>query len=505
MSYLKLISLFFYLNTTIASPDCVDCNTQTDLTPSTPTSTERAAISTAGQLLNRKFKGMLTKNRCEIFKKSMTNINNEHHLIPSQALFDSLSYFFNNKGQSPRSKKGEKLLEESGEFIKIAKECRKKRKKNGYISWKTKKRGKIKKSCKTHLEGLGFHQNLIRDHEANLTNPLITIGNFDVESDMKRFFVINSETGEISASKVSHGGGSKDAKNQSRRLRKCKTRRGSTKDQTRPGFYKVTSRVLKGHKKKKARYKGSYLIKGWPTACHEGTYNPRARRTKCGKGSPNSFFNALRIVGLEDSNDDAYSSGVVMHGASYNPPSPDGLGVAGASQGCPAFSYKDFERIGQSLTTKDSEGSSLYYSYAPVCGEIERDSGKRVSRISKFKKELSSNYKKIKKKLKKILGKEYLKEFNAKLKAQGFRYEHFASINPKYAKSWGRKLKNHEVISTLDYLKKLVKSLESSSPAQKKEGNAIKYIKGLLSPGNLTFTEDESPFINQYIQACKRI
>ena len=141
------------------------------------------------------------------------------------------------------------------------------------------------------------------------------------------------------------------------------------------------------------------------TACHEGIYNPRARRTKCGRGNPNSFFNALRIVGLEDSNDDAYSSGVVMHGASYNPPSPDGFGVAGASQGCPAFNYKDFERIGQSLSSKDASGSSLYYSYAPICGEIEKDQGERVDRVYHFKKELTKNTKRINKKLKKFLEK----------------------------------------------------------------------------------------------------
>ena len=72
-----------------------------------------------------------------------------------------------------------------------------------------------------------------------------------------------------------------------------------------------------------------------------------------------------------------------MHGASYNPPSPDGFGVPGASQGCPAFNYKDFEQIDNLLAQRTHRGPS-YYSYAPICGGVERLS-KRVERIYRFK------------------------------------------------------------------------------------------------------------------------
>lgn len=506
MNLLIIISASFLLSfSTFASPDCVDCDVQTELKGSVPTSEESSIAKTTSQLLNQKFKGMLTPERCEIFQKTLSNIKDGYLLLPSKTLFDTLSYYHEKKDKSPISNEGRKLLKQSKEFVSIAKECQRKRKTAGSVLWTNGSSERVRKSCSYHLEGLGFHQNLVRDHEAKINNPLVSIGNFDVESDMKRFFVIDTKTGEISASKVSHGRGEKDGKNQSRRLRKCKTRRGSTKDQTRPGFYKVTSRVLKGHKQKEARYKGSYLTKGWPTACHEGTYNPRARRTKCGTGNSNSFFNALRIVGLEDSNDDAYSSGVVMHGASYNPPSPDGFGVAGASQGCPAFNYKDFERIGQSLSSQDTSGSSLYYSYAPVCGDIEKDSGKRVERVYRFKKELTKNTKKINKRLKKILGKTYLKEFKEELKNQGFIFEQFGSINAKYAKAWGKKLKKAEGLSTLEYLQKLQQHLEKQESKSPEEEKAVAYVSSLLQKGESLSDQEESPYIEEYLSACKRI
>ena len=289
------------------------------------------------------------------------------------------------------------------------------------------------------------------------------------------------------------------------RLTKCKTKSGDTKDQTRPGFYKVTSRVLKQAKARKAKYAGSYLTKSWPIACHKGVYNPKARRSKrCGEGNPAKTFNALRIVGLQDSNSDAYESGVVMHGASYVPPSPEGWGVAGTSQGCPAFSYKDFEKIGQGLTAKEGDKTSLYYSYAPVCGGVKRDSGKRVQRIAQFKHKLSSDHQAISKKLKKLLSSGYLKTFNKELKKSGKFYEYFASINPKYAAPWGEKLRRTP-LSTYEYLIELEKHLEMKDSKSDKELSALNFIKSELSPSREESKNDESPFINEYISACRRL
>ena len=210
MNLLIIISTSALLSFSIfASPDCVDCDVQTEIKGSVPTSKESSITKATIQLLNQKFKGMLTKKRCDIFRKSLGNVKEEYLLLPSKALFDTLSYYYEKKDKSPVSNEGRKLLEQSREFVAIAKECRKKRKSKGSIFWRGKNQQRTRKNCAYHLEGLGFHQNLVRDHEAKITNPLISIGNFDVESDMKRFFVINTETGVISHSKVSHGRGKK--------------------------------------------------------------------------------------------------------------------------------------------------------------------------------------------------------------------------------------------------------------------------------------------------------
>ena len=497
-----LILSFLISSLASGSPESPGCNIEK--TVKTPTSSE--ALSTGLSLLNSKFKGMLTKERCDIFQRSLDNVKNGLHLLPSEALFDSMAYFHKHKGKSPLSKHGKDLLEKSKEAVSIAYQCKKRKKKKGSIKWTRGDGKKVSKSCSHYIKGLGFHQNLIRDHESKINNPFISIGNFDINSDLKRFFIIDSRTGEVNVStKVAHGRGFKSGKNRNLKLTKCKTRSGDTKDQTRPGFYKVTSRVLKQAKVRKAKYAGSYLTKSWPIACHDGVYNPKARRSKkCGKGKPSKFFNALRIVGLQDSNSDAYESGVIMHGASYVPPSPEGWGVSGASQGCPAFSYKDFEKIGQGLTASDSAKTSLYYSYAPICGGVKRDPGKRVKRIAKFKKGLADDHKTISKGLKKLLSSTYLKSFNKQLKESGKFYEHFSAINPKFAKAWGKKLKR-KPLSTLEYLLELERFIESKESKSPAEIVALDFIQIRLSPSKLKDKNDESLYINEYISACKRL
>ena len=522
MTRFKIIPLCLFLITPLfASPDCVDCDVQREIQQMPKPEKDLSKVfeelgglgNTSGDKLEeeylKKSKRMLTPERCDLFKKMMDNIISGHHLIPSQALFNSLDYYYEQKNKSPISKEGEILLERSKEFLEIVRECRKQGKETGEITWKNKtgrKLGKTEtKNCATFIGGAGFHQNLISDHEAKITSPYISIGNFDVDSDLKRFFVINSETGEIKSSKVSHGKGTGDGRNKSGKLEHCTTKSGSTKDQTRPGFYKVTSRVLKQGKRKSSKYKGEYLTEGWPTACHKGTYSPTARREKCGEGNQNSYFNALRIVGLQDSNQDAYKSGVIMHGASYNPPSPDGFGVAGASHGCPAFSYHDFEKIGQALTTKESSGSSLYYSYAPVCGGVERDISQRVRRIAAFKKRLSSENKNIHAKLERVLGGTYIKTFNKELSENGYFIKQLGRVDSRYAEIWGQRLKNKEVLSTLDYLKKLKTFISTKLKNSTKETTALNYINTLLDDGGGNGFLDENPFINFYMRSCEEI
>ena len=40
---------------------------------------------------------MLTKERCEVFQQSLDNVKTGLHLLPSEALFDSMAYFYKIK------------------------------------------------------------------------------------------------------------------------------------------------------------------------------------------------------------------------------------------------------------------------------------------------------------------------------------------------------------------------------------------------------------------------
>ena len=500
-----LLTLFISLSAH-SEPDCKNCKEDTILETSKPIQ-ETSGIEMAEELINKlNYKDMLSKPRCELFNKTLNNIKKDFHLLPSKALFDSLAYYFEHKNKSPISKKGKELLESSKEFVRIAKAC----KKYKTIKWEGKDGGIYKKACKFYRKNKGFHQQLIKDHESKITSSMISIGNFDVDSSMKRFFVINTETGEVSSSKVSHGKGRGNGTNRSAKLRKCIATNqkrvkdsGPTKDQTRPGFYRVTSRATKG---KSPKYSGHFLVDGWPKACHQGVYNPKSRRRSCGKGNKKSLFNSIRLVGLEKSNSDAYESGVIMHGAHYNQPTPEGWGYSGTSHGCPAFSYKDFENIAQSISSHDhdEQNSSLYYSYAPICGGIQKDEEKRTSRIYKEKKKLTKSHKKIVKKLKKTLGREYLENFQEALESDDYFYQPFNGVTKKHAKNWGAKLHKKTPLSTLEYLQKLKSHLEDRAKRSNNEDLALKYInsklKNILTPKK----NDESFFIREYLEICKK-
>ena len=62
-------------------------------------------------------------------------------------------------------------------------------------------------------------------------------------------------------------------------------------------------------------------------------------------------------------NDEAFVSGVVMHGAWYN----DLGSVMGRSYGCPAFQSNVAAEVLNKI-----KGGSLYYSYTPICKELHQ-------------------------------------------------------------------------------------------------------------------------------------
>ncbi|MEC7988158.1 MAG: murein L,D-transpeptidase catalytic domain family protein, partial [Myxococcota bacterium] len=85
--------------------------------------------------------------------------------------------------------------------------------------------------------------------------------------------------------------------------------------------------------------------KGWPDL--------KLKKTK-------TRYNGLRLDGLSITNGESLSRGVVMHEAYYN----EGE-TMGRSYGCPAFRPGKGSPIFEKIQT-----GSLFYGYAPQCGEL---------------------------------------------------------------------------------------------------------------------------------------
>lgn len=188
-----------------------------------------------------------------------------------------------------------------------------------------------------------YHQN--PDHFSD--TRYITIADYTQNSTQKRFYMLDLETGTLRSEKVSHGSGHR------RRVRhgdpdhdgmidRC--HHGDDLDDrtnmTRAGFFR-TANLYRSTSHEDMRGE----VREWPYLDSQNN-------------------NGLRMEGLSpDVNDEAMSSGVVMHGAWYNDLAP----TMGRSYGCPAFESD----VATEVLPLIANGS-LYYSYTPRCDGLHQ-------------------------------------------------------------------------------------------------------------------------------------
>lgn len=161
----------------------------------------------------------------------------------------------------------------------------------------------------------------------------ISIADYSQNSRNKRFYMLDMRTGKVLKEQVSHGSGKVNGvnhgdPNHDGMLDRCVHTNGSTRNMTRPGFFKTAN-----------PYRSSQSF-------------PLVGKHK------NNSYNGLRLIGLEDRNKDALDSGVVMHEANYNRKG----NTMGRSFGCPAFA----PGVAKNIFPNIMEGS-LFYAHAPQC------------------------------------------------------------------------------------------------------------------------------------------
>ncbi len=180
----------------------------------------------------------------------------------------------------------------------------------------------------------------------------ISIADYGLRSDKNRFYILDMTNGSVRKEKVSHGSGTINVNGSKKKvgdpnhdgnLNKCHhgSNPNNRKNMTRGGFF-VTSSM---------RNSPNHSASSWPTLDS--------------RGNDSMFMDGLS-PGV---NEEARSSYVVMHGASYNTGK-----YMGRSYGCPAFTPAKAASIINTI----KEGS-LYYSYIPQCRDLQNRVDRQVS------------------------------------------------------------------------------------------------------------------------------
>ncbi len=143
---------------------------------------------------------------------------------------------------------------------------------------------------------LYFHKN--KSQFAN--QKALTIIDFSLHSSQKRFFVMNTATGEVWATYTSHGNGSDPGDYEKA-----------------SGFAKFFSNVASSNQSSL----GAYMT--------DETYSGK-------------HGYSLRLRGLSDTNSNAFARAIVVHGASYV---VDEARKQGRSEGCPALPMKYYAKV----------------------------------------------------------------------------------------------------------------------------------------------------------------
>ncbi len=185
----------------------------------------------------------------------------------------------------------------------------------------------------------------------------ISIADYGLRSDKKRFYILDMKDGSVRKEKVSHGSGTLNVNGVKKRvgdpnhdgnLNRCHhgSNTNNRKNMTRGGFF-ITSSM---------RNSPNHGPSSWPTLDADGN-------------------DSMYMDGMSPGvNDEARRAYVIMHGATYNRGA-----YMGRSFGCPAFTP---DRAASIINTI-KEGS-LYYSYIPQCTELQGKVDNQVSGWSKM-------------------------------------------------------------------------------------------------------------------------
>jgi hypothetical protein len=190
----------------------------------------------------------------------------------------------------------------------------------------------------------------------------VTVADYSKSSSTQRFYLLDMQTGAVEKKRVSHGSGAIGT-----------------------GRYRTNSQ---GRRVEIKNYVGDPNHDGMLDRCnHGGDETNRKNMTRLGffktgnldDSVNNSSWpdldgrgnNGMRMSGMSRGvNDEAMSSGVVMHGANYNGAS----GNMGRSYGCPAFTGAVARDVINRI-----KGGSLYYSYVPQCRGLQSKVDSQVS------------------------------------------------------------------------------------------------------------------------------
>jgi hypothetical protein len=184
-------------------------------------------------------------------------------------------------------------------------------------------------------DALAFYED---NQEIIKNKSYITIADYSQSSIKNRFYLLNMDNGQVNSIQVSHGSGA--------------VREGlqvvKYGDPDHDGFLD------------RCRHYSSSAAHPYLNMTRAG-FMLTAHTYRSSKDFPNIGYknhNAMKLIGLEDRNEDALRNGVVMHEATYNTRGS----IMGRSWGCPAFVPGE----GGPIINKIKDGS-LYYSYAPQC------------------------------------------------------------------------------------------------------------------------------------------
>ena len=486
---------------------------------------------------------MATKEMCQRFISLKDNIIENYHLVPLNALYDTMKYHAVNKGKQL------KVSEVPGIKAKIE-------------EYETKLEDddlsdSRKSSYKYRIRIL---KRKLTDYSRSLDKNVISIANYEIQSNWDRMFVIDLKEKSINSFPLAHGKGGfskahakfmKSGYDKSapdletnKIIKNCKNSvkdsKGNellpkvlwTSNVTRSGFYYTGGF---GKWKRKISYTSSLTLrKGRPLICRGRNgkdnqhflYKTKGGNYRCKNSTSKYPVDHLSLVGLESSNNEIWDRAVVMHGRQYvgnygefpkgseyrrktkTQERRQGYFFTGRSHGCFAISQHSFPRIIDQVYSDESTGS-LLYSYVPQCLP-ENDNRKRKGTFIEdmiAKKELVT-YEKIESLIKVEGYPVSLRKFRKYMK-QYLDKKNLAFVTPTRRNKSIKNLKDKKLIGVMAYYLEINKYVKSRlSITTRHYHDYIVLLSEKLKEFNKSLNLDTNKIdarVKTYLNSCKQL